>query len=288
MSGVLYIVATPLGNMEDITFRAVRVLGEVDIIAAEDTRRTKKLLVRYAIKAKTLTSYHEHSEKKKTDGFIKNLLDGRDVALVTDAGTPAISDPGYRIVKSARENNINVVAVPGASAVTAALSVAGLPTDEFTFKGFVPSAHAKRRSFIVELKSDSAATYVLYETAGRIIKTLEALRDILGSDTEVFMAREMTKLHEETTGGSVEDLIEELQGRVDKGKELKGQRLKGEITLIVRTTAESRDDFDLTKELTALLKADVSLKDSVKTVAAISSISKSEIYKEALKLKDSI
>lgn len=278
MAGTLYIVATPLGNMEDVTFRAVRVLGEVAIIAAEDTRRTKKLLMRYAIKAKTLTSYHEHNERKKTGDLVEKLLGGTDVALVTDAGTPAISDPGYRLVKSAREEGIKVVSIPGPSAVTAALSVAGLPTDEFTFKGFVPSTDAKRRSFIVELKSEGAATYVLYDTAGRILKTLKAVSDILGSETEVFMAREMTKLHEETVGGTVGELMALLEART----------LKGEITLIVRTQGESIDDLDLTAELTTLLKTGVSLKDSVKAMAAISNLSKSEIYKEALRIKDSI
>ena len=277
MAGTLYIVATPLGNMEDITFRAVRVLGEVGLIAAEDTRRTRKLLMRYAIKA-TLTSYYEHNESKKTDDIIGRLTRGTDVALVTDAGTPAISDPGYRLVKRARREDILVVSIPGPSAVTAALSVAGLPTDEFTFKGFVPSTDAKRRSFIVELKSEGAATYVLYDTAGRVMKTLKAIDDILGVETEVFMAREMTKLHEETLGGHVKELTALLKGRT----------LKGEITLIVRTQGESAVDFDLTAELTTLLKAGVSLKDSVKTMAAISEMPKSGIYKEALRIKDSI
>ena len=202
-TGTLFIVATPIGNLEDITFRAIRTLKEVDLIACEDTRHTRKLLTHLQIE-KPLTSYFEHNKLVKGEWLVKEILSGKNVALVSDAGTPVISDPGYNLVKSAIEQGIPVVPIPGPSATIAALSAAGLPTDRFLFIGFLPQKEGKKRRLIESLRSE-AGTLVFYESPFRVKKTLKLLAGILG-DRQAVLAHELTKIHEGFLRGTLAGL----------------------------------------------------------------------------------
>ena len=227
--GILYIVSTPIGNREDITLRALRILKEVDLIAAEDTRHTGLLLKYFEIQA-PLSSYFEGNELRKRDLILSRLKQGDRVALVSDAGTPGISDPGFRLIQLAIENQIPVVPIPGASAVITALSVSGLPTDAFLFKGFLPHKSTKRRGLLEQLEN-ARETLVLYESPHRIVETLKDISDILG-DREIVLARELTKIYEEVLRGRVS----EIQSRIT------GRTIKGEITLVIsgKTRKEAR------------------------------------------------
>ncbi|MGH7797439.1 MAG: 16S rRNA (cytidine(1402)-2'-O)-methyltransferase [Candidatus Binatia bacterium] len=221
MAGVLYIVATPIGNLEDIGLRALRILKEVDLIAAEDTRHTHHLLNHYGIKT-ALTSYHEHNERRKAQLLAERLRRGANIALVTDAGTPAISDPGYRLVTAAIDAGISVTPIPGASAVTAVVAASGLPPGRFAFEGFLPGNKKERRARLLALQDDPR-TLVFYEAPHRIKESLSEIREILG-DREVVLAREVTKLHEEFRRGSASELLAQLGN----------EEVRGEITLAVR------------------------------------------------------
>ena len=203
MSGTLYLVATPIGNLADISQRALQVLNDVDLIACEDTRHTHKLLQHYGITTKTI-SYHEHNEQQRTAQLIDSLKQGSDVALVSDAGTPAISDPGFRLVRAAIENEVTVVPVPGPSALISALVAAGLPTDEFFFAGFLPSRSNARRVRLEALKT-VPGTLIFYEAPHRLAGTLKDAYEILG-EREAVVARELTKLHEEIKRGRLSEL----------------------------------------------------------------------------------
>jgi 16S rRNA (cytidine1402-2'-O)-methyltransferase len=218
--GTLYILSTPIGNREDITLRALRVLKEVDLIAAEDTRHTGLLLRHFGIQT-SLSSYFEGNELRKKDLILSRLKQGDQVALVSDAGTPGISDPGFRLVQMAIENRIPVVPIPGPSAVIAALSVSGLPTDAFLFKGFLPHKSKKRRGLIEDLK-EVRETIILYESPHRIVQTLKDIAEILG-DREIVLARELTKVFEEVLRGRVSEIQTRIAGR----------KIKGEITLVL-------------------------------------------------------
>jgi len=218
--GTLYVVSTPIGNLEDITLRALRILKEADLILCEDTRVTSKLLSHFQIK-KPLESFFEHSEVEKTTKVIERLSRDQNVVLVTDGGTPTISDPGFRLVKAAIGRGVPVVPIPGPSAVIAALSVSGLPTDKFTFVGFLPQKEGKRKNFLEKIK-DYGGTVVAYESPNRLIFTLNNLLEILG-DVPVCIAREMTKIHEEIYRGSVVGAIEHF----------KDKEVKGEVTLVI-------------------------------------------------------
>jgi 16S rRNA (cytidine1402-2'-O)-methyltransferase len=269
--GTLFIVATPIGNLEDISLRALRTLKEVDLIAAEDTRHTKVLLDHYAV-AVRLTSYHEHNEKRKAEDLVKRLVSGENIALVCDAGTPAISDPGYRLVHAAVRAGIVVVPIPGASALTAVLSAAGLPTDRFVFEGFLPAKRSGRRERLEKLR-DETRTVVAYEAPHRIQEALRDVQEILG-DREVVLAREVSKIHEEFLRGRVS----EVSGR------LADQPPRGELTLVM---AGSPGDPEPTEEI---LKAEIRrLKNDglrVKEIAELLgerySYSKRDIYRLAL------
>jgi 16S rRNA (cytidine1402-2'-O)-methyltransferase len=219
--GVLYVVATPLGNLEDITLRAVRVLGEVSLIACEDTRRTARLLAAHGVRTPT-TSYFEHNERWKGERILEVLRGGRDVALVSDAGTPAISDPGFRLVRDARAEGLPVVPVPGPSAAMAALSVSGLPTDRFLFVGFLPSRAAARRRALTAL-AEGTSTLVFYESPRRLREALGDMAGVLG-DREAFLCREATKRYEEYRRGTLEALRASLEARGE---------IKGEVVLVV-------------------------------------------------------
>ncbi len=273
--GTLYIVSTPIGNMEDITYRAVRLLGEVDLIAAEDTRRTRKLLTHFGIQA-AVTSCFEQNEAVKGRYLVEKLKAGDSVALVSDAGTPAISDPGYVLVKLALDSDVPVVSVPGVSALVAVLSVSALSLASFTFRGFVPAAKGKRRDYLLEMKGREE-TYVMYEAARRLQTTLKELSELVG-ECDVVVGREMTKIHEEVIRGDVETVIGVLAGRV----------LKGEVTLVVRTRPVSRQQGELKGEIEALLKSGVRLKEVVRALSREFDIPGSELYKEALKVQELI
>ena len=224
--GTLYVVATPLGNLEDLTLRAKRVLGEVALVACEDTRRTATLLRAHGLATPT-TSYFEHNERWKGDRILDVLREGRAVALVSDAGTPGISDPGYRLVRDARAASLPVVPVPGASAAIAALSVSGLPTDRFLFVGFLPPRAGARRRALDEVAAERA-TLVFYESPLRVVDALDEMREALG-DREAFLCREATKVHEEYARGRLSELRERLAAR---------DAVKGEIVLVVAGAPE--------------------------------------------------
>lgn len=220
-SGKLYVVATPIGNLEDITLRAIRVLKEVSLVAAEDTRRTRKLFDAYSI-GTPLISLYEHNEFKKSRVLIDRLREGFDVAYVSDAGTPGISDPGFLLIRQALDNNIPVLPVPGVSAAIAALSVSGIPMDLFVFMGFLPAKAGRRRDLLVSVK-DEQKTLIFFEAPHRLLASLEDILSILG-DREIALARELTKLHEEILRGRLQDILPVLRARGG---------IRGEVTLII-------------------------------------------------------
>ncbi len=220
MIGTLYIVSTPIGNMEDFTYRAHRLLKEVSVIAAEDTRHTQKLCAHYGIHT-PLTSYHDFNKEEKTPVLLQRMLEGQSVALVSDAGTPLISDPGYYLVTRAIEKNIPIIPIPGPSAVLAALSISGLPTDAFRFEGFLPRKSAAKTRLLQEL-IDEPRTTILFETPHRIMNTLGLIHETLG-ERRIALTRELTKTHEETLRGPAETIMQACQKKT----------WKGEITLVV-------------------------------------------------------
>ena len=229
MAGTLYLIATPIGNLEDITHRAVRLLGQVDVIACEDTRHTKKLLSHYGINTRTI-SYHEHNERERTMELIERLKSGADVAVVSDAGTPGISDPGFRLARIAIDCDVQVVPVPGASALISALVASGLPTDEFFFGGFLPARSGARRARLAELRS-LPATLIFYEGPHRIAATLKDALEILG-ERQAVVARELTKMHEEIARGSLSELTSRFSSP---------ERARGEMELIIDRTVMPRE-----------------------------------------------
>jgi len=231
MPGTLYLVATPIGNLADITHRALQVLSDVDLIACEDTRHTHKLLNHYGINTKTI-SYHEHNEQQRATELIDRLKQGTNVAVVSDAGTPSISDPGFRLVRAAIENEIVVVPVPGPSALISALIAAGLPTDEFFFAGFLPSRTNARRTRLSELQS-IPGTLIFYEAPHRLAATLKDAYEILG-EREAVVARELTKLHEEIRRGLLSKLATDYEEKTD---------IRGEIVVLI-----DRNVLDLPKQ----------------------------------------
>jgi 16S rRNA (cytidine1402-2'-O)-methyltransferase len=216
-SGTLYLVATPIGNLADITHRALQVLKDVDLIACEDTRHTSKLLNHYGITTKTI-SYHEHNEQQRATHLIEQLREGSNIAVVSDAGTPSISDPGFRLVRAAIENDINVVPVPGPSALITALIATGLPTDEFFFAGFLPSRPNARRARLSELQS-VPGTLIFYEAPHRLAATLKDALEVLG-ERQAVVARELTKLHEEIRRGRLSELAADY---ADKNNDVRGE-----------------------------------------------------------------
>jgi 16S rRNA (cytidine1402-2'-O)-methyltransferase len=268
--GVLYIVATPIGNLEDITLRAIRILKEVGIIAAEDTRRTRKLLGAYQIST-PMTSLYDRIEDRKSSVLISKMIEGMDVAMVSDAGTPGISDPGYVLVSKAIAEGIEIIPVPGASAVVTALSVSGLPTDSFAFYGFLPSRSGKRRQFLSAIM-DEAKTLVCYESPKRLIESLRDIGEVLGN-RNVVVLREMTKVFEEIMRGTVQEVINQLQGRA----------VKGEVTLVIRgrekISSTFSDDEILAKFEELWKSSGSSRRDIIEKLAKELGIPKKRVYR---------
>ncbi|MGH9579958.1 MAG: 16S rRNA (cytidine(1402)-2'-O)-methyltransferase [Terriglobales bacterium] len=272
-SGVLYVVATPIGNLEDITLRALRVLKEADLIACEDTRHTRKLLDHYGIAAQTV-SYHEHNEAARAEELMQKLEQGARIALVSDAGMPGISDPGYRVVALAVARGIPVVPVPGAAAAVAALAVSGLPTDSFRFGGFLPARKGARREAVERLR-DSRSTEIFYEAPHHLKDALEDVVEVLGAARPVVIAREITKLHEEFLRGRAGEVLQQLQDRT----------IRGEVTLLIgKSDAARAEDAAAPADLAARLRdvmrqRQLDQKAALKIVAKELGISRSEAYR---------
>ena len=274
----LYLVGTPIGNLEDITLRALRVLKEADVIACEDTRQTQKLLNHYGITTRT-TSYHEHNEMTRAPELVLELEQGARIALVTDAGMPGISDPGFRLISLAIRHHVPVVPIPGAAAFLAALVASGMPTDSFRFSGFLPAKRGQRRQVLESIK-DSPRTQVFYETPHRIKEAVEDVVEVLGAGRHIVLAREVTKIHEEFLRGSAAEVMSVLNSR---------EVIKGEITLLLgkaeETEAQVGTDAPVrpaVHERLAQLMAEEKLdeKAALKKVAKERGISKSEAYRE--------
>ncbi|HAT6978837.1 TPA: 16S rRNA (cytidine(1402)-2'-O)-methyltransferase [Legionella pneumophila] len=274
--GTLYIVATPIGNREDISFRALNTLKNVDLILAEDTRHSKQLLTSLGIK-NNLSSLHAYNEANKSKEIIEKLLHGKSIALISDAGTPLISDPGFPLVKQAHEHHIPVVPVPGACALIAALSAAGVPCDSFAFLGFLPAKQSARRHELQSLRS-APYTLVFYESTHRIIDSLNDIAEIYGQDCELVLAKEITKSFERFVSGKIREIIDWLLS--DPG------HTKGEFVLIFPPRSLNEELHSHEKLLKILLE-ELPLKQAVAIACKLTNANKNQIYEEALKLKGS-
>jgi 16S rRNA (cytidine1402-2'-O)-methyltransferase len=277
-AGRLYVVATPVGNLLDITRRALEVLQSVSLVAAEDTRHSRKLLAHYGI-GTPLQALHEHNERTATRGLLRRLEAGADIALVSDAGTPLISDPGFHLVRTVREAGLQVIPVPGPSALTAALSVAGLPTDRFCFEGFLPAKQAARRLRLQELR-DVTATLVFYESSHRILASLGDMLAVFGPDREATLARELTKTFETIHQAG----LAELHARVAADSD----QQKGEFVVLVHGAAKPEATVidAATERMLTLLMAELPLRQAAALTAQISGLGKNALYEHALRLKD--
>lgn len=271
MKGTLYIVSTPIGNLEDITLRALRILKEVDIIAAEDTRHSLKLLNHYGI-SKPLISYWGEKERSKAEEVLQILLSGKSVALISDSGTPGISDPGAVLIKRALEEGIGVTSIPGPSALIAALSVSGLPTDEFTFIGFLPSKKRPRQNVLQEL-AFQPRTLIFYEAPHRILQTLRDMEKIFAG-RKVAVVKELTKMYEEVYRGSISEVISKLECST----------IAGEYVIVVegKTETERPITDDILSEISSLMKKGLRRKEAVKKIAEAYGLSKKELYNRSL------
>ena len=275
--GVLYIVATPIGNMDDISLRALQVLKAVPLIAAEDTRHSRKLLAHYGIVAR-LIALHDHNEQDVTDRLLKTLLGGDDVALVSDAGTPLISDPGFYLVRAARQADIRVIPLPGPSACIAALSVAGLPTDRFVFEGFLPSRPVARARRLREL-ADERRTLVFYESSHRIGESLQAMAENVGHDRQATVARELTKTFETIRDGTLAELADWVQA--DSNQQ------KGEFVVMLQGAAARDSVLDAAAEqVLRVLMDELPLKQAAALAAKITGLPKNRLYEAGLAFKE--
>ena len=275
--GRLYVCGTPIGNLKDITLRALEILKKVDLIAAEDTRRTQKLLNYYEIDT-PLTSYHEHNAKQKKKRLLSKIKKGSEVALVSDAGMPTISDPGYELVKLLRAENIEIIPIPGPTAMTSALVVSGLATDRFVFEGFLPRKKGERKRYLQDLEAETR-TMIFYESPRRIVKTLRDILDVLGN-RQIVVCRELTKKFEEKISGKVSELLAQF----------KTDAPKGEIVIVLEGGTKNKDGVDWT-DLSILdhvkfeMKQGATKKEAIKIVAKQRNLPKSEVYQIATKIR---
>ncbi|MBD0267579.1 MAG: 16S rRNA (cytidine(1402)-2'-O)-methyltransferase [Cyanobacteria bacterium Co-bin8] len=275
LPGHLYLVGTPIGNLEDMTFRAVRILQSVDLIAAEDTRHTGKLLQHFQVQTPQI-SYHEHNHQSRVDELITRLRQDKSVALVTDAGMPGVSDPGYELVCACLDQSIPVVPIPGPTAAITALCVSGLPTDKFVFEGFLPLKHTARQERLTVLQPETR-TLILYEAPHRLLKTLTDLQSVLGPDRRITLGRELTKRFEEFWRGTLAEALAHYEAEAPKG----------EFTLVIEGTPPSAQVFSeaaLKSELERLLESGVSRGDASRQLAASTGLSKKQIYQLSLTL----
>ncbi|MGD0585864.1 MAG: 16S rRNA (cytidine(1402)-2'-O)-methyltransferase [Oryzomonas sp.] len=275
MPGTLYILATPIGNLEDMTYRAVRILGEVDLIAAEDTRHSLKLLNHFGI-SKPLTSYFDHNQQFKGERILQALRQGRSVALISDAGTPCISDPGFNLVRAAVAEGIAVIPIPGPCAAVTALSASGLPSDTFTFAGFPPARQGKRRAFLNAM-APLPGTLVFYEAPHRLQETLRDMREVMG-ERQVVVARELTKIYEEFIRGTIGEVL----AAVAQGK------VRGEVVILVAPGEAVQEEAEPLPELLERLLHDegLTVKDAAKKAAEITGVPRNTAYAEALRVRN--
>ncbi len=273
MKGIIYLVATPIGNLEDMTFRAINILKEVDLIAAEDTRHTLQLLNHFEI-SKPMISYHRHNEDIKTEELIKQVIEGKNIAIVTDAGTPGISDPGEEIVKAAIENEIEVIPIPGACALINSLIVSGISTKEFSFYGFLPLNKKNRKGVLTKIAKENK-TVILYEAPHKLQDTLQDILEFNG-DRRACLVRELTKIHEEKIYGTISELIK------------KCQEPKGEFVIILDLNNNENDEIEfsqmtLEEHYAFYEKLGLDKKEIIKQIAKDRNVQKNEIYQEFLK-----
>jgi 16S rRNA (cytidine1402-2'-O)-methyltransferase len=274
MSGKLYIVSTPIGNLDDFSFRAIETLKNIDLIAAEDTRHSGKLLHHYNIKT-PMISLHEHNEEMRVNKILTEIKNEKSVALISDAGTPLISDPGYRLVSEARKNNIDVIPIPGACAAIAALSISGLPSDKFIFEGFLPQKTGARKKRLEELKTESR-TLIFYESPYRVFEMLKECKEIFGGERQAVVARELTKMFETSKKESLENLIDWL--------EKNSAELTGEFVIVI-SGLEKKNNMELNEEdqrILNLLLSKLSTKDAAELTHAITGAAKNVLYTWAL------
>ena len=276
-AGTLFVVATPIGNLEDMTLRAIRVLKEVNFIAAEDTRHSRKLLQKYGIST-PMVPFHQHNQTHQSSRLIKHLSRGESIALISDAGTPLISDPGHALVTASRKHGIPIVPIPGASALTCALSVFGIPVENTNFVGFLPAKKAERLARLKQL-SEHRGSLVFYEAPHRIARSLEDMCTVFGSDCEACIAREMTKIHEEIRKDCLAELVEWVTSLASN--------CKGEFVVAVvspgRTCKEDQDQVD---ETLRVLMAEMSASKSAKVASRLSGGSRNALYRRALQIKE--
>lgn len=273
MEAALYIVATPIGNLGDISERAIEILKQVDLIAAEDTRHSKTLLERCGIQSK-VCAYHEHNEEKVTQQLIQQLQEGQSIALISDAGTPLINDPGYKLVVAAHDNDIQVVPIPGPSAIITALSASGLPTNKFTFEGYLPAKSEARKKCLQELMSESR-TLVFYEAPHRIVESIKIMQEIFGAERRVTIARELTKQFEQI----VRDNLSAINEKIESGE----IKIKGEFVIIVEGALETLVTDKEALRINQILSEKLPPKDTAGLTAKITGKKKNEVYKLALK-----
>ena len=277
-TGILYIVATPIGNLEDITLRALRILKEADLIAAEDTRHSRKLLTHFGI-SRPLTSYFDHNKEVKGAAILERLREGQNVALITDAGTPCVSDPGYQLVRDAVAAGVRVVPIPGATAAMTALSASGLASDSFTFAGFLPNRQGKRRERLQSLR-DEPRVVVFYEAPQRLVAALADMGEVCG-DRQVVVARELTKIYEEFVRGNVSDVMARFAAAP----------VKGEVVILLSPSDEAPsagDTVSAAELLEHCLRAGMTLKDAVRRVTQETGLARGEVYAEALRVKGNV
>ena len=275
MSGQINIVSTPIGNLKDITLRAIETLKSVDLILAEDTRIAKKLLNHFSIN-NTLESFNDKNEDLKNENLIKDLKEGKNIAIISDAGTPLISDPGFKLIRSAREENIKVTPVPGCTALIAGLSASGISSDKFTFLGFLPRTKIKRRKNLRQLVHKQE-TLIFFESVHRIGSTIADMKELFGQERKAVLCKEITKIYESFIGNNFKEITDYIKEHQDK--------LKGEFTIIVEGNKELTIDIQKIDKILDILQSQISSKDAIKICSIITGYKKSTIYKRLLERK---